>query len=412
MTTKRAAVPPVPEELARHVVARRCVAFIGAGFSAAIGMPNWGELLKSLVERAATASMQEGSDASMALCRAAIEQGEYQLAASMIARLLQPPEIASEIEEQFGLHKFQRAKGPQRRIMEERLAHLLAVPWQGILTTNYDKLIEVGLQQHSSTRAVEAIDAGKQLGTLLCQPASDRIFFAKIHGSTDIGRIVLSTEEYGEAYFRTPRMERFLSAIMLTSTVLFMGCSLDDEIVGLRRRLAAEFEGHIPLSYALVPQTKRNLRRREWLRSAARMQLIIYNDPTHSAFDCFLKNLSVRVQQMTVDPGLRADTATRLTSLSLPERWQELGEINQDLLRWMHRSDGSLRHHQLLELLDAPDGDRRKPSKLIADITGAERIYRLLFLVSAGCVIERLDDGQRLYVLDSDVQDYLDRTRV
>jgi hypothetical protein len=135
----------------------------------------------------------------------------------------------------------------------------------------------------------------------------------------------------------------------------------------------------------------------------------MYDDPTHLAFDTFLRQLSARVKQLTTDPGLRADTAARLTNLPPSERWRELGEINQELLRWIHRSGGSMRHHQLLEILETSDDDRRKPSKLIADITGAERIYRLLFLVSAGCVIERLDDQQRLYVLDSDVQDYLDR---
>jgi hypothetical protein len=44
---------------------------------------------------------------------------------------------------------------------------------------------------------VEAIDAGRQLGTLLYQAAFDHILFAKIRGSTDIGRVVLSTEEHG-----------------------------------------------------------------------------------------------------------------------------------------------------------------------------------------------------------------------
>src|SRR4051812_47603417 len=109
MTISDAAVPPIPEELARHVVARRCVAFVGAGFSSPIGMPNWGALLKILIEVASKASTLKSSDESIAICREAVDQGEYQLAASAIARLLQPPEIMNEIREQFGLHRFQRA---------------------------------------------------------------------------------------------------------------------------------------------------------------------------------------------------------------------------------------------------------------------------------------------------------------
>jgi hypothetical protein len=373
-------------------------------------MPGWGGLLASLLEKAARGTIHVSNPNShIRNCREAIKQGEFQLAASLISRLLQPPEIKAEINEQFGIHRLRAANHAARTGMETRLKDFLSLPWQGILTTNYDKIIEYGLQNYATERAVESVDAGLQIGTLLCQPGSDRIFFAKIHGSTDVARVVLSTEEYGETYFRTPRMERFLNAIMLTSTLVFLGCSLEDEIVNLRRRLTSEFEGHIPLAYALMPTNDRNLRRLDWLRSSARIEVVLYDDPTHAAFGRFLTHLRNETQRLAVDPAIGADTAARLTTLPIEERWEELGEINRELIRWIHRLGGSVSHRQLLEIPDADGKEPRRGSKLVRDIAGTERIYRLFFLVSIGCLVERVDGRERAYVLDADMQDYLDR---
>ena len=41
---------PVPEGLINTIQAGDCVAFVGAGFSAAAGLPQWGELLNRLAE--------------------------------------------------------------------------------------------------------------------------------------------------------------------------------------------------------------------------------------------------------------------------------------------------------------------------------------------------------------------------
>jgi hypothetical protein len=400
---------PIPEDLIRHLIAGRCVAFVGAGFSAPVGMPSWVGLLNALVDRAIKTSVPGKDNTNQVVfCRDAIREGELQLAASAIKSLLQPPEILAEISEQFGDHRFRKLNLVMRRTMESRLYDLTLLPWHGIITTNYDNLIEFALQNFGQTRSEIVVDSGKQLGTLLCQPDKDRLYFAKIHGSTGYGRIVLSTEEYGETYFRDPKMERFLSAVMLTSTIVFLGCSLDDEVIVLRRRLTAEFEGHLPLAYALMPASGRNLRREEWLRSNARVQSLFYDDPTHGAFDRFLRAVRNQTEQLMSDPVASAETVKRLSTLPVATRWDELGEINRDLLRWVHRNAGSVRHVQVLERSGRKHAKRAR-SKLIESISGHERIYRILFLVSAGCLVERLEGRERFYILEPDVQDFLDR---
>ncbi len=392
-----------------HLIGRRCVAFVGAGFSAPAGMPNWEGLLKALIDRVVRSSpIASGTKVQINTCLEAIGNAEFQLAGSLVARLLQPPEIIAEINSQFGIHRLHNARSELRRVMEERLQSLLLLPWQGIITTNYDKLIEYGLQTYAPAKAVEAIDAGRQLGTLLCQPAAASIYLAKIHGSTDIGRVVLSAEEYGETYYRTPKMERFLSAVTLTSTFVFLGCSLDDETINLRRRLVAEFEGHIPLAYALIPHSKQNVRRADWLQSTARIRVILYDDPTHAVFDLFLKSLVNEVKRLTGDLQICAETTSRLNKLSVAVRWNEIGRINQELLTWIHRRGSHVDQQQVGDTSVSSAKTTHSLPKLVAGISSTERIYRLLFLVSIGLLTERLSNGKRFYVLDPDVQDYLD----
>src|SRR5262245_31787443 len=87
--------PPslIPVALRARLALRQCVAYVGAGFSMACGMPNWRGLLDELIKAARAAECsgraQEYRD-PIAACEQAIDSGHYIMAASILRKLLSP----------------------------------------------------------------------------------------------------------------------------------------------------------------------------------------------------------------------------------------------------------------------------------------------------------------------------------
>ena len=46
---------------------------------------------------------------------------------------------------------------------------------------------------------------------------------------------------------------------MLRYHIVFVGCSLEDEILRIRRKLCFDFSSRIPTAYALLPESENNV---------------------------------------------------------------------------------------------------------------------------------------------------------
>ncbi|MCF6509763.1 SIR2 family protein [Blastococcus sp. MG754426] len=182
--------------------------FIGAGVSAAAGLPTWEQLVDELATRS-------GLDDAL---RAGLAGLPAQDAAALLARELGAQELAAFVERRFG-------PGPYA------LAHALIadLPVQEFVTTNYDPLVELA-----------AGDIGRQVTVLPhdeARPGSP--WLLKLHGdAAHPESVVLTREEYLQFGNTGAALAGVLHSLLLTRHVLFVGTSmLDDDLIRIAHQV-------------------------------------------------------------------------------------------------------------------------------------------------------------------------------
>src|SRR5262249_9396282 len=133
----------LPADFRERLRARQCVAFVGAGFSMACGMPGWDGLLRKVLADASNA-FAESAD-RLQECESAIAQGQFSHAAESLRRLMADGEFDESVRLQFNSNVLRSAPEEKKARMLRRMENLVRAPWAGIVTTNYDELIEDAL---------------------------------------------------------------------------------------------------------------------------------------------------------------------------------------------------------------------------------------------------------------------------
>lgn len=373
---------------------------MGAGFSAVLGMPGWAKLLENLV------GLMDGSsnEELVARCRDCIENGEYTIVSSLLHREIGSADIHEHVAQAFGDQNYHAASKDLRGRAETRMRHLVLGPWAGFITTNYDNLIEIALNKWGVADVTSLSDFQRRLGAILSEGSGASRFFVKIHGSLNSSEIILSSEEYAHAYLSSRKIINFLNAVMMRYHLFFIGCSLEDQILAIRQQLVSDFQGHIPIAYALVPASKRNLRRAEWLKSSARVDSIFYEeDAQHLGVDEFLEKTYLLALEAEAELSNLGQKHRKLRKLPSKAQWEELGEINRDILSSIHRSRSVASRSDILELSSSTNWGRSA-----SQITPGERMYRILFLVETGLLREEATNSGAVYILSTPIQELLD----
>lgn len=245
--------------LVSHVRQGRCILFVGAGLSRAAGHPDWKGLMQAVVKgtlaqlkrqhrpQAAaqgmgTALFAPPQDASAEL-RLLLKRGRYTECADQCRVLLGRAAFAALL------------RGLLPRSVEPPPTHraIVATPYAGIVTTNFDTLLEEAYALYSSVGVPRAPTGAElaQHGTLLL----DRAFFIlKAHGSIDDAEsLVFTSEDYRRITHENPAFQALMSALLLSHAVLFVGYSLNDP--NFRLLLDSQlstFGGQMPPRYALM----------------------------------------------------------------------------------------------------------------------------------------------------------------
>jgi hypothetical protein len=190
--------------------------FVGAGVSAAAGLPTWEELLDELAARS-------GLDAEL---RRGLSRLPAQDAAALLARELGRDGLETFVKERFGPGSY-------------ALAHALiaCLPVQEFVTTNYDPLVELA-----------ASGIGRQLTVLpFGEIAPGAPWLLKLHGdAAHPESVVLTRDEYLQLGDARAALSGVLHALLLTRHVLFVGTSmLDDDLIRIAHqvRSALRFPG-------------------------------------------------------------------------------------------------------------------------------------------------------------------------
>ena len=282
----------ISEVLPNYLYRRECVAYVGAGFSMAAGMPGWSGLVRYLAS-----GPRQILGHSSVVAETLLSSGDLTGAASVLKASLSPRDLELALNHLFGTEAYRRCSSDGREQMDQRVGSLLRCNWAGVITTNYDRLIENGLDcSHDADWIANVQNHGdpKSLGHILSMASEDRIFFVKLHGSLSSSGLVLTTQDYNDAYLSSPQITAFLTAIFLRYYVVFIGCSMDDEVVRLRRRLFADFRSHLPNSFVLFEDSQVNKAKARLLAEGCGMESIFYAnaDGRHLGVNAFLEQVA------------------------------------------------------------------------------------------------------------------------
>ncbi|MCA9521747.1 MAG: SIR2 family protein [Myxococcales bacterium] len=242
----------IPGELIRDILDGRCVAFVGAGFSAAAKLPDWVVLLRRVAADSEVAAairghveaLLEGPKPSASKC----EQ-----AAQLLEDELTRPRFVSSVARHLLSH------AQIGETMQDRMRFLREIPFRAILTTNFDGFLsgevpgpavyKTFLRPERHRWWDEAFWGGERMGAPVL----------KLHGDLESEHpdehLVLTRRDYRRRLYGDPGYMPFLHAMLTTNTVLFMGTSFEDAYLNeLRSQVLALFgyQTHErPLAYAL-----------------------------------------------------------------------------------------------------------------------------------------------------------------
>lgn len=228
----------LPDGLIKAVRDRKCVLFVGSGLSTLAGYPSGSRLIDRLVSEARRSprARTEGLEAIEA-------RGDYLMLAEFARETLRPWGYTEILKEELG--------HPLPPTAAHRL--IAATDYRGIVTTNYDRLLEVAIAQvrgwGPNTFSHEAVS---QMGAALYNP---ELFLFKMHGDlASPASIVLSTRDYERLILLSPHVRALLMGMLLNYKLLFVGYGLRDPDFDLAlREVSLVFENYVPQHYALVP---------------------------------------------------------------------------------------------------------------------------------------------------------------
>jgi len=227
------------QDLIDAVQRGRIVPFVGAGLSKPIGMPLWGEALAQLLGRL------PGADAPA--ISALIDSGSYLEAAQMLAEH-DYVQTTNFIRTTYRAQKINLA-GPM--LLLPRFAKGC------IVTTNFEDAIEKTYEL--SGVEFKAYMHGTQEHNFFQRMVRGDRCLLKLHGDAenDVTHILTKvqyTNAYGDPFdFRKP-LPKALRQIYISQSLLFLGCSLDqDWTLELLKKAKAQDEYQIPSHYAILP---------------------------------------------------------------------------------------------------------------------------------------------------------------
>lgn len=247
-------------------------------------MPLWRPLIERLIDVVSKASDRIDL---IEYSKSCLREGQLPRAASVLRSADETHRIDQELREVFNGDRLftRRPKDDPKKIeMQERLDSLTSLPWAGYITTNYDTLIIEHLAK-----------VGRPCGNVCSTPydnlartlkSSDRPFFIHLHGNVASGPLILSEDDYDDAYLASPPLQSFLRAILLRYTVVFLGTLVEDRFVEMRRQLQLLFKDrrHVPNSplmspeYVLLADTDKQ--RGSYLESTGGFRAIYYKNTT------------------------------------------------------------------------------------------------------------------------------------
>jgi AAA domain, putative AbiEii toxin, Type IV TA system/AAA domain/SIR2-like domain len=274
------AVPDPPLALLRALGAGDCVLFVGAGLVAQAGYPTYYELVSRLL---AEAEHQE-PNGPWQDARRLLRSGEFDSVVDL-SRLRLGEEVVSSL-----MHDAIRQTRAGRSRTLDSLRNL---PFAGVVTSDWSGFVVESLG-HMSTIRLSPWDAERGVDAL----RSSTPFVLEASGRSGENSILVTADDMRQATLTDPQYARFLTTLVTTRSVLFMGASPRgiEQFMGAIRRSDGRRR-----HWALVPREAATAVEEERFLARFGVELLVY-DPGESherATTEFAKRLRARTQVST-----------------------------------------------------------------------------------------------------------------
>lgn len=294
--------PTPPELLIAACVAGEGVLFAGAGLSARAGFPTWLPLVRGLLDWAIEHNFVDEDWAESR--RAAIDRGLVGEVADGIISALEGQEEV--------LYDHLRSIFTKTVSLPNAHRRLKSIPFCGVLTTNFDNLLEQTYKQQSAPVYTPG-DAEQ-----LMEALHKRDFFIlKLYG--DLSRtdtMLISPTQFEDAIGENLPFSQFIETLFLSKTLLFIGASLEgieDYLKGVGLRRQKNPRPHWAL--VGVGDDRSWLAKAESLERRYGIKIIPYLiGPEHTQVFEFIKKLAQRVK---AGKGEEKDSITQLNRVHL-----------------------------------------------------------------------------------------------
>ncbi len=223
-------------------------ALVGAGISVgAAGLPTWPRLIEEIEPPRLSA------DGKTRVRDARVRQDLPWLA--YLAEQQQREKVRGTLRSWFHLDELPHLRN-------DVLPRVLELPFQHILTTNYDNLLDLAHdrfrpdQPRQVLRWERSEDRSRFVGSLGRRSAER--YYVHLHGRAEHPEhCVLTEEDYRERYVRQTTTSRNLYAMFATQSVVFLGFSLEDvELREILREVQTTAGAADTRHYAILPRPK------------------------------------------------------------------------------------------------------------------------------------------------------------
>ena len=304
-------------ELIELVASGEAILIVGAGSSKGVEYPDWPELLKRLEQLA-----KKYGDG--------FKQDEGK-------RENHPLEYAEDIKshickETGNLDRYyallQELFGPKNPPFKDFHRKLALLPFRGILTTNYDTVLEAALgniepvSAYDNSLVIDQSSVARVHEFLMAMNNDKRMTrrIAHLHGRFDISdRLILSIEDYRRAYrlnltdgknsedYESELRFKLLWAVLATRRVVFVGFSMNDPYLNKILQAVSNdlWRWDKSIHYTIMKISRRSAdeskERAKWLKREHGVGTVFYEDFDEEDFDENLDDLHQGLEHIVAE---------------------------------------------------------------------------------------------------------------
>lgn len=260
---------------------RNIIPFVGAGMSIPVGYPSWGGALQQICNM--IANEQKRQEISFE-----IEAGQYISVTNLLVNQIGNRRICNKLQQMFSATNL--TENDYNKTAVALLPQLF--PDTPVITTNFDRLLEVVYQNHNHNFENTILPYRQELAEAMNQRNLHTL--VKLHGdvsdhAVEWNSIVFTDAQYQEAYSDNSHIITILKQFASSHMMLFLGCSLEQDFsVSLLKKISKNSIVH----YAIIPCEKNRIDERlNNLAEGPNIHAIVYPEGKHDAVRVILEEL-------------------------------------------------------------------------------------------------------------------------